>query len=314
VLALNAWQLPAQAAQPEELAVIRNLWERARLAETEGRWKDCERDLSEAVALVATPGLLYHLAYCKEQQHQWVEAIAEYRRAEQLIRSGVEAADVEELLHATLARLGSEIPTLTLQVEELPVNASLYIGGQQYATDLLGKPIALNPGSRTIQLAAPGCIPVSQDVNLVPGETRTLHLVLTREAPRPLAAAPVSPTSAKPYIMIGEAGLALAGIGAGVVFGVEQSAHLRDQQSYLGSKGPSDCAKSPDPMCEFARHSFENAQIAQRNMWIGLSVAGVGVVAFFGTWWFWPSTSHKPTQVALVPEANGLRAVVSGSF
>jgi hypothetical protein len=311
---LTGWHAPVQAAPaPEDLAVIRNLWARARLAETEGRWKACEEDLTAAVELVPTPGLLYHLAYCKEQQRLWVEALTDYRRAEQLIRSGVAADDVQELLHATLARLEVDIPTLRLQVSDLPPGATLYIAGKQYPTDLIGRPIAQNPGARTIQLAAPGYLPVSQELNLVPREARTLTLVLTPEERAPAAPLP-APVSAKPFVMIGEAGLILAGVGAGVVFALEHSARERDRRGYLGDLGESGCVNSSQTTCVLAARAQTDARRAQRDMWIGFSAAGVGVVAFFATWWLWPTEGETRAHVAINPEPDGVRATLTGTF
>src|SRR5690606_32695253 len=74
----SASAVPAEPS-PQELALVRELWERAVAAQEQADWAACEQALAEAVPIVETPGLRFNLAYCREMQTKWVEALVDYK-------------------------------------------------------------------------------------------------------------------------------------------------------------------------------------------------------------------------------------------
>ncbi|MEN9580275.1 MAG: hypothetical protein RJA70_3284, partial [Pseudomonadota bacterium] len=131
VLSVMTFSLPTSAAPtPEELAVARDLFESAQKAQTDKDWQACELQVAEAIGIIETPGLRFHLAFCKEQQGRWVEALVDYKRAKELVVSGVDAPDVEEMLGPAVARMENGLPKLLLRMQVVPEGTTLFLDGQ----------------------------------------------------------------------------------------------------------------------------------------------------------------------------------------
>ncbi len=136
--------------------MARQLFDKAVAAEGKNAWAECEEAIGEAIGIVETPGLRFHQAHCKEQQNKWVEALVDYKRAEELIAGGTKASDVEPLLSPALTRLEGKVPRLTVAVTNAPEQVTFYLDGKERSSRLLGKVVQLNPGSHTLELSAPG--------------------------------------------------------------------------------------------------------------------------------------------------------------
>ena len=92
----------------------RRLFEEAAELESKREWSAATAKLEEALGIVETPGLRYHLAYCQEEQGLMVEALANYERAQQMIAGGTKAPDVAELLAPKRDALWARIPKLRI--------------------------------------------------------------------------------------------------------------------------------------------------------------------------------------------------------
>lgn len=192
-----------------EIVALRHSWERAVEAEERGDWARAEQALSEAVGIKETPGLRYHLAHCREMQRKWVEALVDYKSAEEQILAGARAPDVEPLLRSAIERLEAKVPKLTIVVDEV-AGLTLHIDGQPTSVKLLGRPIALNPGGHRIALSAPGAESAIRNITLEESETRTLPLTLVPRASSHVVDS--HPFSAKPFVLLAEAGVALGAL------------------------------------------------------------------------------------------------------
>jgi hypothetical protein len=93
---------PERTAESEasaaDRASARRLFEEATELESRREWSAATAKLGQALEIVETPGLRYHLAYCQEEQGLMVEALRNYERAQQMIAAGTKAPDVAELL------------------------------------------------------------------------------------------------------------------------------------------------------------------------------------------------------------------------
>jgi hypothetical protein len=163
-------------------------------------------------------------------------------------------------------------------------------------------------------LAAPGYLPLSQEINLLNNETRTLQLVLVAERKAALVTNPTTESpSAKPYVMIAEGALSLGGVAAGVVFALDQSEAERELRGW-SPKGDSSCLNNNSLECVQAREVRQHALDAERNKWISFSVASVGALAVIGTWLFWSTDEPAPVQVSFVPQPRGAWMSLGGAF
>jgi hypothetical protein len=296
---------------PERVAQARTWFNEAQVAEEAERWQECAERLDEALRLYETPGLLYHRAYCNEQRRYWLEALSDYRRASTLIASGTVAGDVQELLRATLPRLEGQIPSLIIQLGEIPPGTQLYISGKEYPTTVIGKALALNPGARRMTIVSPGYLEVSLDVSLLPSETRRVRVVLQEDPSAVTHSSARSPSSGsgKPYVLIAEGALALAGFGAALILQYDQVGTAADRDFWR----PGECATC-GAAANNAAESAKNLRVAT---YISVGAGSVATLALLGTLLFWPSNvngvEQKVTAFAL-PQRDGAMGGVSLRF
>jgi hypothetical protein len=308
LLLASAASAQKSAPTPEMVAQARTWFNEAQAAEEAERWQECAERLDEALRLYETPGLLYHRAYCNEQRRYWLEALSDYHRASALIASGVVAGDVEELLRVTLPRLEGQIPSLIIQLDEIPAGAQLYISGKEYPTSVIGKALALNPGARRMTLVAPGYLAASLDVSLLPSEVRRVRLVLQEDtsALSGTGAGSAASGSAKPYVMIAEGALALAGFGAALIVQYDQVGAAGDRDFWR----PGECATCGAA----ADNGAKTARDLRTAALISVGVGSVATAALLATLLFWPSDADgkasKVTAFALPQHGGGVGGVV----
>ncbi len=320
-----AWAKPSA----EELAVARQLYEKAVAAQEKNDWRQCEEAVTEALGILETPGLRFHQAYCKEQQSKWIEALVDYKRAEELIAGGVEASDVEPLLQPAIGRLESKVPRLTVNVENEPGQVSFYLDGKERSAKLLGKGVQLNPGSHTVEVSAPGYSSATRSISLEQGERSevTLRLESNGETPTSSAGAgeigdgdsPASTrrstgkVSAKPFVLAGE-GVVVAGLAAlGVYYFVD--AERQDEARAVISE------KLPRGACSERRAEFlescnaldghiEGVKTKQTYGYIAFGGAAAAAAVLVTTWLAWDDSPR--VIVGSDGEFTGL--FVSGKF
>lgn len=335
VLALCGSAAFAKQPSAEELAVARELFEKAQAAETDEDWVMCEEHVSEAIAIIETPGLRFHLAYCKEQQGRWVEALVDYKRAKELVASGVKAPDVAELLGPAIRRLETELPKLTLLMDEVPDGTELYLDGDERSPRLIGRPIPVDPGGRRISVSAPGYHPFAQHVNLLSKERRVLRIRLAEKASGGASQtdaaqgdgavqqdieSPGKGTSARTWVLIAEGALALGGAGLAAFYHTEHSTLQGNQQTLLADIPTGACVGDPasqHPNCPGLAEVNEDLDNANKLRIAGYVTAGVGLTALVTTLLVWDADSEETATFsgsgrAGLPKAKPARLLVGG--
>ncbi len=271
-----------------ELVAARELWEEAQAAQARHDWPACERALAAALPIVATPGLRFHLAHCREMQGKWVEALVDYKLVDEVILSGTPAPDVEPLLKPAITRLEARTPKLTLRIANPPDGLEFSLDGKPVSRGLLNTRLSLNPGSHQFELKAAGYAPLVRRIVLVEAEERTLPLILVSTSTEPVASHGVGETiaaddggSLQPYLMIAEAAFTL---GAG------------SMALYYNLEGSN------------ARHDDVRDSAKTKALVWGVG-SGVGLVSFFATWILWPDSA-----MAVHVSESGTQVTVSGRY
>jgi len=313
------------------VAVAQQLYQDARQHQRDKQWVDCEMSLDKAIGILETPGLRFHLAFCKEQQHRWVEALVDYRRASQLLDEGANAPDVAELLPAAIKNLEEVTPSLQLMVHEPPEGVELYLDGKRLGAKLLGSPIPVDPGGRRVDVVAPDHQPFTQVLNLLPKDRRQLRIELVpdrppapaRPAPEtgetvPRVAVDSGPMTAQVVVLATEALFTLGALGTGVWFTSEAAENRRARDRIVAEiNSPDGCADpNADPRCVVAHDADRDAINDRRIASVGYIAAGVGAATFLATWLLWPDPdpeeATRSTRFAL--SARGLGVALSGRF
>jgi hypothetical protein len=263
-------------------------------------WVACENSIDEAIRIQETPGLRFHLAFCKEQQHRWVEALVDYRRAGELLSHGTKADDVAELLPPAIQNLETSTPQLRLLLDPVPKGTQLFVDDVPVSPNLLGVGFPVDPGARTVKVTAPGKQPFVQDVNLVPQERRTLRVQLVSRAASDASLDGSRQTdsgAAKPAVsafaltLAGEALLALGGLGLGVGYtasGAEDERQADQVRAALGSQKVCKTS-STDPRCGRLEELVTSQDNARKIATLSYAAAGAATAAFLVTWFVWPS-------------------------
>jgi PEGA domain len=298
----------------EEVAVAQQHYAEAREHQGYRNWVGCELSINQALRISETPGLRFHLAFCKEQQHRWVEALVDYRRAGELVASGVRADDVVELLPPATENLERLTPQLRLTLEEVPEGASLLVDGKALSAELIGVSFPVDPGTRRVQITAPGYTPYLQEVNLVPQDRRTLRVQLVKLAGKSRGAKSTLPQAEESSALSGlgltlasEAILALGGLGVGVGFTARAASTERERDDKRDTlDDPTLCRPgtfAPGTLCAQISDLTDQAKRDQNIATVGYVASSAATLAFFITWLVWPS-DDEPEVVALPTEGR----------
>jgi hypothetical protein len=332
VMLLGLLIVPAAWAKPsaEELAVARQQFDKAVAAEGRNAWAECEEAIAEAIGIIETPGLRFHQAHCKEQQQKLVEALVDYKRAEELIAGGVKAPDVEPLLEPALTRLEQRVPKLTVHVVNAPHHVTFYLDGKERSSRLLGKLVQLNPGAHTVEVTAMGYSSLTRTISVKEGELSELSLRLEQRAQsRADAGEPklgfetkprsrergAKPLSAKPFVLAGEGLIAAAALGLAVHFYVEKQSFRTAKDSKIEAlelAGKTCAGNSVDRECTALRTVVDNEK--RQGRYAGYcAVGGAVMLALMATTWLAWDDSPR-VVVAYDPALNGALFTMNGSF
>jgi hypothetical protein len=300
----------------EELAVARVLYEQARIAERTERWKDCEQHVEEALDIIETPGLRFHLAYCREQQGLWVGALAAYERVAELMADGMHAPDVDRLLSSAIHALRLRLPRVKVEADELPGGCLLSIDGEQRSEVLLRNSIPLDPGEHVFEIQCKGFALFRQVIRLRPAEAPRLKVSLvpqTAQGQRPAAgslthrrggggparAGDVTLTP-KTLVLLGEALGVVAGVALGAGFELSAGAITRRMQRQSGNLTGSCFRRDPDPLCASLAASARNYEQTRLAEFVSFGGAAASALALLGSYWLLPDAPATALHVPVV--------------
>ena len=243
-------------------------------------------------------------------------------------------------LDSRIAKLELVVPPGTRAVAELD--------GRVLPPSALGASVKLDPGAHRVLVRAPGRSDYSAELTLATGERRTLKLFFSPEEPQPgasrpnerqgsaaplVAAVPATrgplprqaasdePSSfgTREALLIGEAALALTGVGLGIGYGVTrhratQRVDAAQRAVDAGSSGDAGaCLGVGAPACSQLNGALDDHRRAATIEVASFVGAGVATGLFAATWALWPS-SPRGVSVALHPRASGALLLAGGAF
>jgi hypothetical protein len=188
--------------------------------------------------------------------------------------------------------------------------------------------VFLDPGQHVL-LATAGDRKLSKTILVRAGETQTFEFDLPPAAPTPSAlpgpvspAAPAQTDTAEPsfgvrkIVLVTGGALAVAGLGAGIGFGVASNSAEGDVESYRARVGSSGCQGSGDSAdCSALRDAADSQRRNSLVANVGYGVATVGLVAV-GAALLWPRTNDpkeaRASRVELRWTGNGF--CLGGTF
>ena len=330
---------------PTEISMARQAFESAVALEADQKWVEATLKLRQALAIKDTPGLRFHLAHCEEQQGQLVEAALDYDRASELLSQGAKAPDVQKLLASAGAELKPRIPRVTVEIPSDVSNPVAQLDGKAFAPSELALGLALNPGSHQLKVSARDRSPFDREFSLKEGDQISIRAELKSNALPPSAlgatpapqsaqpgasapvvaakpaAAPRKP-SAKPFLLLGESAVAVAGLALGVGYAVaESSARSRVEAAQsridLAANGDGSACITPGSLsstCQDLRTAINDHDRDATVSTVGFVCAGVAAAALFTTWLAYPSPAVDSAGPSVEPVIALGRVGLRGRF
>ncbi|MBK7194103.1 MAG: hypothetical protein IPH80_16610 [Myxococcales bacterium] len=263
-------------------------------------------------------GTLLNLADCYERTGRLASALTAFRSAEEQARGlgekkrEVAAADRARALESRVSRV-----TITLAPGDRPAGFEVRRNGAAVPALDVGRSIAVDPGTITIEAMAPGFTTFREVVDVatarsnqqvdIPVLTPTTagpppddHTPIdVPSPPRPTAA--VDPGAGRRRLGLVVGGVGVAGLGAGIAIGLVAKGRYAD----AGCDGGV-CATSAD---------LDAANDARSLGTVGTIVGGVGAVAIAAGAVLWlTAPKARSLEVAPTASADGAGVVVVGRF
>jgi len=144
-----------------------------------------------------SPNARLYVGHCLQQLGKYVEA---HKAFTAVVKQTTQRGDTkyEPTREAALAQLGllePRVAKIVVSLADIPSGLAVKLDGTPLEEKDLGSPIVVEPGAHKIEGSATDMAPVSRDVNIEAGESKTTILAFKKAeaTPAPVAAGPVSP-------------------------------------------------------------------------------------------------------------------------
>jgi hypothetical protein len=302
----------ASSGESDDIGRARALFGEAEKLRQQGDHSAAAERLRRAIEIKDTPGLRFHLAHTLERLDQFRAARIEYERAQALIGAGVKAPDVEVLLDKALDALDARTPTLEVRVDLDVHGLRVRVDGEDVEP---GAPTRFDPGRHEVVASADNHAEFSRTVDLAEGARRVVEAALvpieqtvtSADERRGVTAAESGGSGGRTAVLIGELGVVAVGLGFGIFETIAANdAHDRATRydRSLDERAPGDPTVCTQPTstveadCEGLVAALDDRDRARTLALAGYVAAGVGALAFVGTFLLWPSESGAPARDA----------------
>lgn len=299
---------PAQADAKVEFTAGQKLFDAGRQAEALPHFRS-------AFAASNSPNARLMIARCLVALGKTAEAYEEMatttREATARAETDAKYARTRDAAAAEMALLERRIGKIVVALAEPGAGATVTLDGAPLGADRLGVPVAVQPGTMTIEATHAGDKPVRREVTIGAGETKTVAIAFTGGAAAPGAAtSDAAPGGAKPQgggVRIAGfviAGLGVAGMGAFAGAGLAAKSKFSTVETECGN------ARCTDSKYGDVIDSGKTLQtIANVGLGVGIAglVGGALMIAVGG-----PSKAPLPAQIEVGPNGAGLR--FAGTF
>lgn len=283
--ALTFWLLtaPTTAVAQDAATVAEGLFREGVELLRSGAVDEACAKLGESQRLDPSSGTLLNLADCHEKQGKTATAWAEFLAASRLAASqgrperADEAKRRAQLLEPKLAYLkvvlSEKAPGTTVTLDSVTLEASA-----------LGSKIPVDPGKRTVVVAAPGYEPVTLTVTITERDAQTLTVPRLQREPATTPSGTKAPAPAEPATKPGAGtsppiagyvigGVGVVALGAGGVFALLARSAYQDAEAQC----PTRTACSPSAM-KVRDKAETRANIANVGVGVGVAAVAVGTV------------------------------------
>ena len=146
-----------------------------------------------------SPNARLYVGHCLQQLGKYVEA---HKAFTAVVKQTTQRGDTkyEPTREAALAQLGllePRVAKIVVSLADIPSGLAVKLDGTPLEEKDLGSPIVVEPGAHKIEGSATDMAPVSRDLNVEAGESKTTILAFKKAepSPAPVALGPGAPTS-----------------------------------------------------------------------------------------------------------------------
>ena len=299
---------PAPAAAADETAIKAKFAMALKLHKA-GKFDEALPLFRELVQATQSPNARLYVGLCLEQLGKNAEA---YKEMAQTVKEASLHADpkydqTREAAQAELALLNVRVGKLVVTLPETPPGLVVNVDGAPIAERDLGSSLVLDPGGHRVEATATGLTPVTREVNIDGGETRTVTIAFSKPEPVATKAEPAPEPSASRGTMRLAAFTALGVGGAGLVMFTVTG--LMAHAKYNSLKSACGDARCTDPKYAGDVDSGKSLQTVAN---VGLVVGAVGIAAGGALYYF--GTRKDAPRASATPLPGGGYVSYSASF
>lgn len=323
VAALGLPTLYAPAARADDRATAQQLFQQGKDLMAAGSYEQACAKFDAAADLSQTVGVRLNLADCYLKLGKTASAWIEYDDALTLAeRSGDTAAT--NLARTRQAQLKPSLSYMTVVVSAATADMEVTRDGQKVPQAAWGVAVPVNPGDHEIRASAPGRKAWSGKVSVAGagGSVNVAVPALEQDSSPPAGATPAGAASAETApaagtglfsgpggtqrtVAVVSAGLGVAGLAVGTIFGVEMLSKQNDYKQHENTA----TGRCLDLQCQtLSQDAVQAGNVATVGFIAGGVLAATGVVLWL--------TAHKASkaEVVLAPTAHGGGFLMQGSF
>jgi hypothetical protein len=322
-----AFALATRTAGAQASGVATELFTAGRDLMRQGDYAAACPKLAESARLDAKVGTLARLAECEEKLGHMVDARGDWQKAVNLASSEHD----DRLVHVQqeFVRVDHLVPKVVFQTTgAAPPALSVTIDALTVGEGSTGVPLPVDVGKHLLGASAPGRISWSTTIEARAGGVVTVTippLAVESAAPpppvAPLPPAPVGPphtTDQSSSILrpagLVTAGVGLAGVGVGAVFGILAKSKLNTSNA-IGCDANNVCSTGGSPSAFETRNQARTfGDVSTATFIVGGLLAAAGVTLFLLA----PRSEARPTAGSVtaspVVDANGGGVLVRGAF
>ena len=275
-----------------------------------GRQAEALPHFRKAFAASKSPNARLMVARCLVALGKTTEAYEEMatttREAAALAETDPKYARTRDAAAAEVALLERRIGKLVVALAEPGAGAAVTLDGAPLGAERLGVPVAVQPGTLTIEATHAGDKPVRREVTIGAGETKTVAIVFTSASAPPVTAMPGTPPveAGTQGGGVRIAGFVVVGLGAAAM-GAFAGAGLAAGSKFSTVESECGNARCTDPKYGSVIDSGKTLQtIANVGLGVGIGglVGGALMIALGG-----PSRAPLPARIEAGPTGAGLR-------
>ena len=248
-----------------------------------GKMADALPIFREVVEGNGSPNARLYVGHCLQQLGKYVEA---HKAFTAVVKQTTQRADTkyEQTREAALAQLGllePRVAKVVVSVVDVPSGLAVTLDGAPVEEKDLGSPIVVEPGAHHIEGSAAQMTPVTRDVNVEAGESKTTILTFKKSETSPAPAATTETTAVKvetpssgkfPMRTAGfiAGGVGVAGLAVFTIAGLSAKSTFNRMSETCGAAGCAD----PGQISE-----IDKGRSQQTLANVGLAVGIVGLAA-----------------------------------